>query len=596
VIPADPDDPNAMYNTNEGSLNNQGDPDIQSALSAVQKVLAYTRAQHGLPAQLLGDQGNSLPQGQPDQGIPAGTPPSGALPSNNDPSEMAPPSGVLGPGSDAGQTQQVADQPVQVPAGLPKSILQQQTPTGPQKPPAWMKLLSSNDQSGDGATQSFDEGGAVEESGAIPDQAQEGGQQPNLQGYVQGAGAVQPEVAMAMEQQTDPQGQMDPAARKLLTIAKAGDPQTQMGLLQHYKQRFQALNTFARVAAQGSQQRPADLAASTQAATRAYHNVPTGKSLSFQPGQNGVTVKVNDLAGAGGSAPQQSQNSFAAGGAVPDDTDAPNPPADDAPADPGTDTGTGTGTGTYNLSLPQYLNFLGSTGQYDSLVDRGPDQAVKMAAQAAPEPKAPGFTIGEAGEPGDKPFRRAVPEGTDPGDEQAAALMFPSVGQNQKRLQFLTAQAQQRAELENKTDVAKQQGVNQTNAINLRNTGQNYRAGLSNDTKRDIATMNAGQRDNANQMNNFRANLNEIILNNPNIDPNEAVKRAAIGMNGARSNFQPNQPQAPQQGGRQPTQNKPQAPVSIPPSALSRLKEGTNTRFSNGQTWTLQNGQPVQVQ
>ena len=254
--------------------------------------------------------------------------------------------------------------------------------------------------------------------------------------------------------------------------------------------------------------------------------------------------------------------------------------------------------GVPRQTMQDYVQNFGAQPQGSAPQQGGAPQTPQtpQTPQAPTPALAPGFTIGEAGEPGDKPFRRAVPEGTDPADEQAAALMFPSVGQNQKRLQFLTAQAQQRAELENKTDVAKQQGVNQTNAINLRNTGQNYRAGLSNDTKRDIATMNAGQRDRASQLSNFRANLNEIILNNPNIDPNEAVKRAAIGMNGARSNFQPNQPQAPQQGGRQPTQDKPQAPVSIPPAALSRLKEGTNTRFSNGQTWTLQNGQPVQVQ
>lgn len=35
--------------------------------------------------------------------------------------------------------------------------------------------------------------------------------------------------------------------------------------------------------------------------------------------------------------------------------------------------------------------------------------------------------------------------------------------------------------------------------------------------------------------------------------------------------------------------------ASLPPEAVSRLKEGTHTKFGNGQTWTLQNGQPVQV-
>lgn len=34
----------------------------------------------------------------------------------------------------------------------------------------------------------------------------------------------------------------------------------------------------------------------------------------------------------------------------------------------------------------------------------------------------------------------------------------------------------------------------------------------------------------------------------------------------------------------------------LPPQAAARLKEGAVTRFGNGQSWTLQNGQPVQVQ
>lgn len=43
--------------------------------------------------------------------------------------------------------------------------------------------------------------------------------------------------------------------------------------------------------------------------------------------------------------------------------------------------------------------------------------------------------------------------------------------------------------------------------------------------------------------------------------------------------------------GEQPGQSSP-----LPKAALSQLKEGQHTTFGNGQTWTLQNGKPVQVQ
>lgn len=35
--------------------------------------------------------------------------------------------------------------------------------------------------------------------------------------------------------------------------------------------------------------------------------------------------------------------------------------------------------------------------------------------------------------------------------------------------------------------------------------------------------------------------------------------------------------------------------VTLPPQAVSKLKEGVKTTFSNGQTWTMQNGKPVKV-
>lgn len=41
---------------------------------------------------------------------------------------------------------------------------------------------------------------------------------------------------------------------------------------------------------------------------------------------------------------------------------------------------------------------------------------------------------------------------------------------------------------------------------------------------------------------------------------------------------------------------QPQAQPQLPQAAVSQLKPGVHTRFANGQTWTLQNGKPVQVQ
>lgn len=48
--------------------------------------------------------------------------------------------------------------------------------------------------------------------------------------------------------------------------------------------------------------------------------------------------------------------------------------------------------------------------------------------------------------------------------------------------------------------------------------------------------------------------------------------------------------------GREPGQRGPGGAVALPPAARARLKEGQVTIFGNGQRWTLQGGQPVQVQ
>jgi hypothetical protein len=46
----------------------------------------------------------------------------------------------------------------------------------------------------------------------------------------------------------------------------------------------------------------------------------------------------------------------------------------------------------------------------------------------------------------------------------------------------------------------------------------------------------------------------------------------------------------------QPGGSQPQSAPQLPQAALAQLKEGHDTKFANGQTWTLKNGQPVQVQ
>ncbi len=76
------------------------------------------------------------------------------------------------------------------------------------------------------------------------------------------------------------------------------------------------------------------------------------------------------------------------------------------------------------------------------------------------------------------------------------------------------------------------------------------------------------------------------------------MQRPAI-VPGAATPAHPVQPAAAQQpsgpAAANPSHNA-GMPAGLPPAAMARLKEGVVTRFSNGQAWTLQHGQPTQVQ
>lgn len=346
--------------------------DPAAAITSVQKALAAGRQSMGLPASLFGATDSD---GDDD----------GDSDSDNDSDKVAAniparPAGPGGEGEDQNPFQtKTAPSPFgkrkQVPGAAAGGVIDagdMDDPSSAGSPPQ----PTDNQPTGSGA-------------GAVNMQA--------LKQYVMGAGAMPADQAAALEQQADPQGQMDPAQRKLLAVANAGDPKAQFGLLQHYRQRFNLLNAYAQAAAKGAQGRPADLAESTQAATRATQNVPTGHSVNFQPAGNGVAVSIKKL-GAG-----KQQPGLDAGGVVPtsDDQTDTEAPAQDTPEDslrsaagePAIPAESGSETlgqiGKFVLSIPQYLSYLTQTN-YDALHDKGPEQVAQEAAKAPAQQPAQG--------------------------------------------------------------------------------------------------------------------------------------------------------------------------------------------------------------
>lgn len=329
-------------------------------------------------------------------------------------------------------------------------------------------------------TAMYAEGGAVEDEGVLPtstdDTESDGDVMPQdtqapgappspgagkpgpdkALGYLSGADAMPPEMAAALEAQVDPRGQMDPSQRKLLAVQAAGDPAKAWGLMQHYRQKFSAYSAFARAAAEGTPQKPADLMASAKAATQAYENLPDGKALNFMPVQGGMRVAVRDLNKQQQQQQQPEPQQFEEGGAVEDDElqrqragVLPEEPEVQEPsgaqrsaeylrkhgaaasmaAIPGavqehvSQRGAAQSVADFVLSVPEFIGWLTKGGQADAVLDKGVEKTLTEAKVAAPAAQAPPQMGDQGGQP------EQAPAGMEPGAKGTFAP--PAMPRNQ---------------------------------------------------------------------------------------------------------------------------------------------------------------------
>lgn len=395
--------------------------DPQAALGAVQKALAFGRSLFKLPASMFGGGGEdtSAPTDESE-----GTPEDNYRQTDNtqdSSGNTAQTSGAAG--SDGRQSSFDAGGVIPARPAGPGGDQEDANPFDTKTAP--VPFGKRREVPGYAAGGVIDEGDMGNPDTGMPQQPQDNAptdgpganlampqMPPGLKPYVMGAGAMPADQALALEQRVDPQGQMDPAQRKLMAIANAGDPKQQFGLMQHYRQRFQLLNAYATAAAQGSPNRPANLQEAAQAATRAYHNVPTGQSVSFAPAGNGIHVHIGQLG------QQQPQQGFDDGGTVADDQAAitgspdydavpglsgvlPEGNPDDTPVDtqgmPGSSTITGPGAGSqgagkdFTVTIPDFIkNFLQTP--WDKHVEKGvqpPQGSSHETVQQEPDMPAP---------------------------------------------------------------------------------------------------------------------------------------------------------------------------------------------------------------
>lgn len=323
--------------------------------------------------------------------------------------------------------------------GLPSSFYGGGSDTGNSDGPQPQNFAEGGEVQGDG------DDDADDQQGVLPtedDQSQDQGQQPqqgqqqgggqssqSAMAYLKGAGAVPPEVANALERQVDPHGQMDPSLRKTLAVTQAGDPNKAFGLMQHYRQKFNALGAFAKAALMGSGGRPPNPHAAADALNKAYAHVPDGTALEFSPVQGGMQVAVRNVMPGKGQQPQQPQQqepepqSFADGGPVnnsggsvddedfnmetagsqtpsgsPYDRAAQASAAQQEPSDvAGSARGVmdamtpkrdpNNGLQNFILSIPQLIGWQSKAGQFDSVMDKGVEATLAEAGQDQQQPQ-----------------------------------------------------------------------------------------------------------------------------------------------------------------------------------------------------------------
>jgi hypothetical protein len=283
----------------------------------------------------------------------------------------------------------------------------------------------------------------------------------NIISYLRGKDAVPPQAAAQAEQMVDPHGEQDHGLRKLLAIDavnKQYGPQAAFGLLQHYRQKYDAYKAFAAAANAGTQGKPRDPAAAAMAMQQAYDHVPDGQNLVVKPSENGFTATVSD--GRGGK-PQ-----------------------------------------TVSLTPQQFGQLVqGPDGQFDNVIERGlPNVLTKFmqrngltADQVQPDTSTsapPGSEAGGGGRTG-----LAGEATTDLGyDKQLVArsrALFPAISQNAQRLAWLNAQEQQGTE--NRLSEKKLDNT----ILAVAGRGQNQLAvqGLKNQGNEKVADVRAGSYD-----------------------------------------------------------------------------------------------------
>lgn len=151
-----------------------------------------------------------------------------------------------------------------------------------------------------GALEGINQAGASQVAQSAGLQGAAPGGRNRVASMVMGADAAPPQVLEQAKRGVDPHNTQPPGNQVMMAIDAAvqkGDSKGAIALLQSARQGFNARQSFAFTALNGTPQKPADLNAAIDAANQAEQYVPDGSNVKFSHGRSGEITATVTMAG-----------------------------------------------------------------------------------------------------------------------------------------------------------------------------------------------------------------------------------------------------------------------------------------------------------
>lgn len=352
--------------------------------------------------------------------------------------------------------------------------------------------------------------GALQGANAnYPENEQQGGGSQLIMRYLAGADAdpalakkAEQSASQQLSQSSDgqPPSESDTRLMALHAAFEEGGPEAAYKVQQTYRASYNAAMGHAHVALNGVPGKPGDLAAAADAATKASTYVLDGTTTQFQPSPDGTGV-IKTVMYPGGKQPQSSPLTLEQFNQLTDIGDikggqydaAHETPYQGGPGKPLTPPSQGQqAQGQPNNQPPAGQGMTANSAAVNQAMGK-----VGLSTRAPlPSQQPQGQPQRPQGPQGDRPFQYAADEGVDPQLAKRSHMLFPSVGQEDQRLQYIDKMTQQGVTNQQNQDKIDTGFAGKQAAANARTQS----AGITADARTSVATTQAGAAQNVAQI------------------------------------------------------------------------------------------------